>query len=338
MNYSIFVCMKDRGVFKNISVKVIAGGILALLMAVLYIGHKGAFSRRNTSFAVTDGADITLIEMRQGDEKVVLRQTRDGWMVNEAGEARGSAVHFLLQILREVAIKSPVSDDMYNSEVVETGIEPVRIRAMSGRKLLTSFIVWKTESNIYGNIAKRRDLSRPFILYIPGYEGTIGSGFTINELFWRPFNIFSLNPEQIASVEVSYPGRPDDSFIVHNPFMEELPSGLKPGIEGYDTAMVRRYLSYFIWVPFESWASGPGGDAAASVVAAGPEAEITVILTDGSTEVLTIWERRIEKGGELIVDYDRVWARKDDGPHLFIARYFDLDPLLRKKSYFFPAE
>jgi len=322
----------------NISVKIIAGGILALLMAVLYIGNKGAFSRRNTAFAVAADADITLIEMRQGGERVVLRKTKEGWTVNDAGEARGSAVHFLLQTLREIAIKSPVSDDLYHSEVVETEMVPVRVRAMSGRKQLTSFLVWKTESNIYGNIAKRRDLSKPFILYIPGYEGSIGSGFTINELFWRPFNIFSLNQGQIASVEVSYAGRPDDSFVVHNPFAGDLLSGLKPGIEGYDTAMVRRYLSYFLWVPFENWASDIGADETASIVAGEPEAEITVVLADGRSEVLTIWERRMEKGGEMVVDLDRVWGRKGGVQSLFVARYFDLDPLLRKKSYFFPAE
>ncbi len=322
----------------NISVKIISGGILALIIAVLYLGHKGAFSRRNTSFDVAADADVTMIEMRQGDEKVVLRKTKDGWTVNEAGEARGSAVSFLLQILREIAIKSPVSDDMYNREVVETGIEPVRIRATSGRKLLTSFLVWKTESNIYGNIAKRREKGKSFILYIPGYEGSIGQGFNMNELFWRPFNIFSISPSQIASVEVSYTDRPDDSFVIHNPFAGELPAGLKPAIEGYDTAMVRRYLSYYIWVPFENWAFETGIEDRDSIVAGEPEAEISVVLTDGSTEVLTVWRRRLEKEGELIVDNDRVWGRKDEGSQLFVVRYFDLDPLLRKKSYFFQPD
>jgi hypothetical protein len=322
----------------NISVKIIAWVILALLLAVLYIGHRGSFSRRNTSFAVTDDADITLIDMRQGDRRVVLRKSKDGWLVNEAGEARGSAVSFLLQTLREIVIKSPVSEELYYSEVVETGIEPVRVRAMSGRKLLTSFLIWKTESNIYGNIAKRSQKSKPFILYIPGYEGSIGSGFTLNELFWKPYNIFSLNPGQIASVEVSYTDRPNDSFVVHNPFADELPPGMKPGIEGYDTAMVRRYISYFLWVSFENWAFDVGVEETASIVAGEPEAEITVVLADGRSEVVTIWERRIEQEGEIVVDLDRVWGRKGDGQPLFVARYFDLDPLLRKKSYFFPSE
>ena len=183
-----------------------------------------------------------------------------------------------------------------------------------------------------------RDLSKPFILYIPGYEAAIGSSFTLNELFWRPYNIFSLNQGQIASVEVSYTGRPDDSFVVHNPFARELPSGLKPGIEGFDTAMVRRYLSYFLWVPFESWAFDINEAETASIISGEPGAKITLVLTDGSSEVLTIWERRIEKGGEMVIDLDRVWGRKGDGSHLFVARYFDIDPLLRKKSYFFPGE
>ena len=323
---------------KSLSAKLTAGLILLLLVAVIYIGNKGAFSRRNTVFAVAREADVTLIEMKQGDERVVLRKGREGWTVNEAGEARSSAVGFLLQTIAEIAIKSPVSDDLFYREVVEPGLIPVRVRALSGRKLLTSFLVWKTESNIYGNIAKRRDLGKPFILYIPGYEGSIGFNFTLNELFWRPFNIFSLNQGQIASIEVFYPQQPDESFIIHNPFAATLPPDLKQGIEGYDTAMVRRYLSYFMWVPFEDWAYGLSADEVNEIVEGEPEVRISVVTSDGRTEALTLWQRNTGTGGEFVPDYDRVWGRKNDDPHLFVVRYFDIDPLLRKKRYFFPAE
>jgi hypothetical protein len=34
-------------------------------------------------------------------------------------------------------------------------------------------------------------------------------------------------------------------------------------------------------------------------------------------------------------DSDRLWAKTDEKDDLFIMRYFDIDPLLKKKSYFF---
>ncbi len=51
-------------------------------------------------------------------------------------------------------IKSPVSPDLFRSEITEKGIEPVKIRVYGERKLLKSLLVYKTRSNRYGNIMK----------------------------------------------------------------------------------------------------------------------------------------------------------------------------------------
>jgi len=38
--------------------------------------------------------------------------------------------------------------------------------------------------------------SKPFIVCVPGYEGDIGSGFSLNELFWQPYAVFNLLPSE----------------------------------------------------------------------------------------------------------------------------------------------
>ena len=47
---------------------------------------------------------------------------------------------------------------------------------------------------------KLRERSKPFIVYVPGNEVEIGSAFTLNELFWRPYTVFNLLPSEIYSV------------------------------------------------------------------------------------------------------------------------------------------
>ncbi|MBP1674364.1 MAG: hypothetical protein H6Q24_502, partial [Bacteroidetes bacterium] len=32
----------------------------------------------------------------------------------------------------------------------------------------------------------------------------------------------------------------------------------------------------------------------------------------------------------------RLWAKKDDSGEIIILRYTDIDPLLKKRAYFFP--
>ena len=61
-------------------------------------------------------------------------------------------------------------------------------------KLIKSFLVYKTASNKYGNIMKLRESSKPFIVFVPGNEVEIGSAFTMNELFWQPYTVFSFSP------------------------------------------------------------------------------------------------------------------------------------------------
>ena len=84
------------------------------------------------------------------------------------------------------------------SEISDKGIEPVKVKVYEKRKLIKSFLVYKTPSNSYGNIMKIREGSKPFIVYVPGYEGDIGSAFTLNELFWQPYTVFNLLPSEIA--------------------------------------------------------------------------------------------------------------------------------------------
>ena len=35
-------------------------------------------------------------------------------------------------------------------------------------------------------------------------------------------------------------------------------------------------------------------------------------------------------------DSDRLWGKTDNSDELFIMRYFDVDPILKRRSYFFP--
>jgi hypothetical protein len=42
-----------------------------------------------------------------------------------------------------------------------------------------------------------------------------------------------------------------------------------------------------------------------------------------------------EKQGTKETDSDRLLAKTDENDEFFIMRYFDIDPLIKKRSYFF---
>ena len=197
---------------------------------------------------------ITRIEFLEGNKKLYLEKDKDRWLVNGKNEARKSGVQFILKVLQEIKIKSPVSSELYESEITEKGIEPVRVKVFENRKLLKSFLVYKTQSNIYGNIMKVTNSSKPFIVSVPGYEGDIGTGFTLNELFWQTYTLFNLMPSEITSVRLENMTDTSSSFSIVNNHHHFILSDLTKELKGWDSILVIRYLSYFARIPFESWA------------------------------------------------------------------------------------
>jgi hypothetical protein len=43
-----------------------------------------------------------------------------------------------------------------------------------------------------------------------------------------------------------------------------------------------------------------------------------------------------EKQGTKEIDSDRLLGKTDENDEFFIMRYFDIDPLIKNRSYFFP--
>jgi hypothetical protein len=242
---------------------------------------------------------------------------------------------FLLRILKEIKIKSPVSADLFDTEITSKNISPVKVKVYENRKLLKTFLVYKTQSNAYGNFMKLKESSKPFIVYVPGYEGDIGSGFIINELYWHPYIVFNLLPSEIASVNFENLSDTTSSFKISYKSQHYSLSCAKGDLTGWDSSLVARYITYFARVPFDSWAFGTAEAQKKSNEPDQPLYSITVSTTQGSKNVLTLWALMKEKQGTKETDSDRLLAKTDKSDEFFIMRYFDIDPLIKKRSYFF---
>ncbi len=168
---------------------------------------------------------------------------------------------------------------------------------------------------------------------VPGSGDDIGSVFSMYEQFWLPYVIFNIYPSEIESVDVHYTDNDTDSFTLCNPFFSRSEPVGRSCMSGYDTLKVRRYLSYFTGVPLETWAFELEPEKADSIKSSPPLATVTVHLADG-TRSLRIWERKVETPEGMEVDHDRVWGMTGESELLLVARYYDVDPLLRRKSYF----
>jgi hypothetical protein len=307
--------------------------VLAILILLIFKGRV-PFGKGNTSFAVGQSTYISRIELIQGNRKIFLEESDDKWLINKKGEARKSAVFLMLKSLREMRIKSPVSAEVFDKEIIKMQIEPVKVNVFAKRRLVNSFLVYKSGSNPYGNIMKMKSSSKPFIVYIPGYEENIGVHFNADELFWEPFQVFHFLPSEIASVKLENISDPAASFGISHESKSFTLSDLKNDLSGWDTLKVKRYLTYFTSVSFENWAFDLSDKDKKAIESGLPLYRITVRQPDGKEIVMTIWERWKYEKTLRTPDTDRVWAKTNQTDKIFIMKYNDLDPVLKKRSYF----
>ena len=308
--------------------------VIGLILSIVYINRK-PFGKANSSFASEPKEEITKIEFKSGGKRLILEEKGETWLINGKSEARKSSVLFILRILKEIKIKSTVSSELFKSEITGKNIAPVKVKVYEKRRLLKAFLVYKTGSNTYGNVMKIKETSKPFIVYVPGYEGDIGSAFTLNELFWQPYTVFNLLPSEIVSVNFENISDTASSFIISNRYQRYSLSSSSGNLTGWDSSLVGRYISYFARVPFESWALEIGDSEKKSIEGQEPLYRITVISTTGRKSILTLWGMVTGKNGTSAIDSDRLFGKTEENDELFIMRYFDIDPLIKKRSYFF---
>lgn len=314
----------------------ILAGLGALFLLLILTRERKPFGKSETGFAVAEGSDITRLVISSDSGNVTLEKEEDGdWMVNGTEEARKSSVLFILKILNEIRIKSPVSPELFRDEITSKGVGPVKVSVYDKGRQLRSFLVYSTQSNAYGNIMKIRERAKPFIVYIPGYEGEIGSAFNPNPLFWQNFTIFNHLPSSIGSVRLNNYYDTAASFMVIRKGDDFALSVNGKEQDEADPAKIRRYISYFTRVPFESWAFDISESEKSGIESSEPAYEIILTSVKADPDTLKLWHRYSVTDSARIRDTDRLWGKTQAADNLFIVRYFDIDPLLRKRTYFF---
>ena len=308
--------------------------IIGVLLLILFM-RRSPFGKSNSSFGSEPKVEITRIEFSESGKKLTLQKKGETWLVNGKSEARKSGVLFIVRILKEIKIKSPVSSEFFESEITGKKIIPVRVMVYEKNRLLKSFYVYKSRSNIYRNMMKIKASSKPYIVYVPGYDGDIGSAFSASELFWQSYTVFNLLPSEIASVHLDNLSDTASSFSISQKDHHYILSDNKENLIGWDSSLVIRYISYFAYVPFESWDFEIDAGAKKLIEAQLPLYRITVTTTSGRKKVLTLWRKNSVKNGVNIEDSDRIYGKTDEIDALFVMRYFDIDPLIKKRSYFF---
>ncbi len=321
------------------SIKRIGIGIIIIIIiaaiAILLIGRQAPFDAKNSVFYVenTDRIYRILISDDHNNEVELMRRP-DGWVIDGDIVVRSSAIDIILKTIRDIRIKSPISDEAFTQFADSEKTKHLEVMIYGKRRLLQSFHIYRNREDDAPGIMKRREAARPFVMHIPGEDADPAKRFIADSKFWMPNTVFAAGPGQISRIRVVYTDKPDSSFSIEREGGKINFSSAGYAGETVDTMVIGRYLSYFNYVPFESYDHGLSPQDTDSVSSDPVRYSIEVVTGVADTTRLLTWTRKIMKGGSLVRDTDRLWGSINDGGDLFVIRYYDLDPLIKYPSYF----
>ncbi|MCO5258954.1 MAG: hypothetical protein M9916_02305 [Crocinitomicaceae bacterium] len=181
---------------------------------------------------------------------------------------------------------------------------------------------------------------KPVIMSIKGMYGIIDPRFYADPLKWRCSQIFSIQPDEIKKVEVTYPLEPARSFSVEN-FGNKRFTVKQQNIPlaAVDTQYVMLYLNKFKKVHFEMPNYILNDKQVDSVKKSSPFCILKIDQTNGKSSTMRMFRIQAEEpkinefGLPVSYEIDRFWGELPTG-ELVKCQYFVFDPLTMGHLYF----
>jgi len=306
---------------------------LLIIAAYFYLSDRaGTYRDSDIQFGLGDTAVIDRIVISKEQDRLILDRDPGYWRVNGMHYARSRLVNNLLLSMYRQQADVPVSRKDFDRihEKLTTGARKVQV--FNGEDLLKAYSMYYDMAAGVSYMMLEGS-SSPFRIHLPGFSiMDIGSLYSLDEKYWRDKLLFSLPADQIAGLRIDYPDRPCASFRI-----EKKPDGrwsvisLSDGkeLDSHSSEALKRYLTYFSQLRYDDVLAPV--DHAGEFVQGEVEAEILLTDTGGNETWLRIIPRYTPDGK---MDLDRLYLQLNGKDELMLARYVQIDLILKEISYF----
>ena len=114
----------------------IALTLLVLIGLALYVSNSDSSSTISgelSNFAVEDTSSITKIFLAdKNNQAITLDKTQNGWMVNGTFQAREDIMQVLLETIKKIKVRSPVSRSSFENIVKSIASNSVKVEIYQG--------------------------------------------------------------------------------------------------------------------------------------------------------------------------------------------------------------
>jgi hypothetical protein len=322
--------------------------ILLVLLAVAIVVYKnyktGTVKKELTNFAVADTAAITKIFMAdKNNQKVLLEKRADGtWMVNNKFIAKQGMVNSLLETIYSIRVKELIPKGGFNTVIKNLATKSTKVEIYKKGELNRVYYVGGSTQDNKGTFMMLENSATPFIMWIPGFEGYLTTRYTVIEKDWKTQRVFSYYPNQITSVKIEYPRKPEDSFELlssGNSFaLKDLQNGNTVPLT--DRAKAIDFLLGFKELNYEAILDGLTEYQKDSIKKTIPMIIVTVKDIQGRENRLVNYPRKPNPGardleGKLYeFSPEKLSGILNDDKDFVLIQYFAFDKVFKKKSYF----
>lgn len=321
--------------------------VFVLTVVALYLFRNyqtGTIKKELMDFAVKDTASVIKIFMadKKGNKVTLARENGSNWIVNGKYTARKDAIKTLLTTISSIQVDAPVSKAAYNTVIKEMATTGTKVEIYT-KEDVKIYYVGGTTQDFLGTYMMLENSSAPFVMHIPGFQGYLTTRYFINEPEWRGRTVFQYRPDQIKSVKVEYPQKPELSFQINvlgpNTFSlkslqqnQELPN--------FDTLAVKSYLLNYKEINLEAFVSAMKKETRDSILTTSPMHIITVTDNKGKTNSIKTYPVKAQEGetdpqgNPKVYDVDRMYGQLNKEKDLVLIQYYVFNKLLQPITRF----
>ncbi|MFL5762684.1 MAG: hypothetical protein ACJ77K_02005 [Bacteroidia bacterium] len=331
--------------------------VLVILLGSLsfwYINHNhnGTLANEMKDFAVQDTASITKIFLVDKNARAVTLERVPGspkWTVDGQYGARMDAIQTLLETIRRIDVKEPVGKRALSNVIKGIASKAIKCEIYQNGKLSKAYYVGTETADYTGTYMVMIDpetmeaMEKPFVTYIPGFEGYLTTRYFTEEKGWRDRSMFMYNPNDIRKVRMEIPTHPEFGYEVTvkgNNDYEIRMIGDGKLVTGVDPMAVKQYLSYFQSLSFESFEVDLKPSQIDSVERSTPINILSVTDKDGKVNKVKFFARKPKnqlydsKGVEIKYDQERMNALLNNGKDFVLTQFYMFGKVMPTVDYF----
>ncbi len=331
--------------------------IISLIVAIIIVGilsyfvydlnkNKGKSDTQLIEFSIkeTDEIDKIIITDPNGNTFEILKN-EDLWTDKDGGCINQESVAFIIDAIKNIEFKGYLADSEMKKAKKDMSAQHIRVDIFVDGDWEKTWYIGNSTQDHYGQImqldSKKYGKSAfPVIMKIKGVHGIISPRFFADYRQWMCTNIFSLDINEIAKVEVEAKEEPSRSFTVIKNGNDMKVYQEDKLLNNVDTSMIFRYLNQYKKIHFESPNYELNPLQIDSVIKTTPFAILTVTETSGKVNKLRCFRIKTSGNRQKIGhiefrdnDEDRFWCELPNG-QLVKCQYFVFNKLLLGHVYF----